>query len=170
MRYKDGLQVLHGGTPEAPSRWWLFPWAITAAMLVVIAVNLGMVYFALHTFPGQAGGDGFDLSNRYNAVLARVERQQAELGWHLHAVPDGARRPVLLLSDRDGAPLTGALVQARAERPVGPEHKTRLLFHEVAPGRYASDAALDEAGQWELLLSASAQGHRFITTERILTQ
>ncbi len=170
MRYKDGLAALNGGTPEERSRWWLFPWAITVVMLIVIAVNGGMVYLAMHTFPGQAGSDGFDLSNRYNAVLARVQQQQAELGWTLFAVPDGARRPVLQLTDRSGEPLTGALVQAKAERPVGPKHLTTLLFHETAPGHYVANAALDEPGQWELLLSAQAQGHRFITSQRILAQ
>ena len=83
---------------------------------------------------------------------------------------DGARRPVLQLTDRSGAPLTGALVQGRAERPVGPEHQTVLLFHEIAPGRYVANTSLDEPGQWELLLSARAQGRRFVTSQRILTQ
>jgi len=169
MRINDGLYASRGGVPRERSRWWLFPWAIAAAMAAVIAVNVGMVYAALHTFPGQAGSDGFDLSNRYDQVIARVQ-QQAALGWTVHVETDGQRHPVLLLRDRDGAPLSGAVVQATAERPLGPEHSTPLAFHESAGGRYVTDVALGEPGQWELLLSASAQGHEFTTTRRIVTR
>ena len=40
-------------------------------------VNAGMVYAALHSFPGKAGDEGFDLSNHYDAVL---ERERARGG------------------------------------------------------------------------------------------
>ena len=50
--------------------WRWFPWAIALSLLVVVAVNGGMVWAALRTFPGVAGTDGFDLSNHYNRVLA----------------------------------------------------------------------------------------------------
>jgi nitrogen fixation protein FixH len=169
MRYQDGSHALRGGAPEKPSRWRLFPWAIAAAMGVVIAVNVGMVYAAMHTFPGQAGGNGFDLSNRYDQVIARVQRQAA-LGWSVRVETDAQRHPVLLLRGPDGAPLTGAAVQATAERPLGPQHSTALAFRETARGRYVADGVLAEPGQWDLLLSASAQGHDFTTTRRIVTR
>jgi nitrogen fixation protein FixH len=169
MRYKDGLAALRGGTPGGDSRWWLFPWAITLAMLAVIVVNAGMIYAALHTFPGQAGSDGFDLSNHDDAVLTREARQSA-LGWRVQAAADATHRPVLLLSDHDGAPLTGAVVQATAERPVGPTHSTALAFREIAPGRYVADAALSPPGQWDLLLSAGARAHELVATRRIVVR
>lgn len=169
MRYNDGLHVPQGGTPEARSGWRWFPWAIAAAMLAVIAVNAGMMWAAMHTFPGQAGSDGFDLSNRYDRVIDRVQ-QQAALGWSVQAAADAERHPVLLLRAGSGAQLTGAVLHATAERPVGPEHATALAFRETAPGRYVATAALDERGQWDVLLSASAQGHTYTTTRRILVQ
>ena len=78
----------------------------------------GMVYAALHSFPGKAGDEGFDLSNHYNAVLDRVQREAA-LGWTVQARTDAAGRPVVTLTDRDGAPLRGASVAASAQRPLG---------------------------------------------------
>lgn len=169
MRYRDGLHALRGEAPDEGSGWWLFPWAITVAMLVVIAVNAGMVYAALHSFPGQAGSDGFDLSNHYDAVLARVARQSA-LGWRVQAEVDARHRPVLTLRDHDGAPLAGAVVQATAERPLGPAHSTALAFRETAPGRYVADIALNPPGQWDLLLSAGAHAHELVTTRRIVVR
>ena len=43
-------------------------------------VNAGLVYAALHSFPGKAGDEGFALSNHYDAVLER-EQREAALGW-----------------------------------------------------------------------------------------
>ena len=169
MRFNDGRHASRAGAPEGRSRWWLFPWAIAAAMGVVIAVNVGMVYAAMHSFPGSAGNDGFDLSNRYDHVIAHV-RQQAALGWGVRVETDVRRHPVLLLRDRDGTPLTGAVIQATAQRPLGPEHSTPLAFQEQAAGRYVADAALAEPGQWDLLLTADARGHQFTTTRRIVTR
>jgi nitrogen fixation protein FixH len=126
-----------------------------------------MVVFALNTFPGQAGSDGFDLSNHYDQVLARVQRE-AMLGWNVRVLPGDAGRPVLVLTDRSGAPLRDALVQATAERPLGPLETTRLVFRADATGRYVADAALTTPGQWELQLSATAQGHTIAATRRIV--
>ncbi len=40
-----------------------------------------MVYAALHTLPGKAGGDeGFELSNHYDTVLEQAEREAAWAG------------------------------------------------------------------------------------------
>jgi nitrogen fixation protein FixH len=41
-------------TSDKPlSRWHLFPYAIIAALFVVIAVNMAMIYAAEVTFPGE---------------------------------------------------------------------------------------------------------------------
>lgn len=157
--------------PGSPSRssWRWFPWAVVAAMSVVVAVNAGMVYAALHSFPGKAGDDDFGLSNRYDQVLDRV-RREAALGWTVHARPDVTGRPVVILTDRNGSPLSGASVGGTAERPLGATERRRLVFHEIAAGRYVADIALPLAGQWDLLLSASAQGHDIATTRRIIVR
>ena len=122
-------------------------------MGVVIAVNAGMVYLALDGFPGRAGGDGFDLSNHYDQVLDAAQRQAA-LGWDLRAAPGEAGHAVLTLTDRSGAPLRGARIEATAERPLGAAEATQLVFHDAGAGRYVADAALALPGQWELRSAA----------------
>jgi nitrogen fixation protein FixH len=164
MRLQDGMRAL----PKR-SAWRFFPWWIAGAMAVVIAVNGGMIYAALHSFPGQAGSDGFDLSNHYNSVLERVQ-EQAALGWTVRVDADAAGRPMVVLTGKQGEPLTGAGIQAVAERPLGAEDTTRLTFHEAAPGRYAADAPLAVAGQWDVLLTATVQGHEVTTTRRIVVK
>jgi nitrogen fixation protein FixH len=159
--------------PASPSprgsAWRLFPWLATAAMSVVVVVNAGMIYAALASFPGKAGNEGFELSNQYDAVLDHAQRM-AELGWTMRAQADAAGTPEVTLTDRDGAPLTGATVAAAAERPLGDPATRRLAFHEGTAGRYVADAALPLPGQWDLTLSASADGHTMAATRRIVVR
>lgn len=97
-------------------------------------------------------------------------QREAALGWTVQAQPDATARPVVILTDRSGAPLIGASLNGTAERPLGATQTQRLTFHEVAAGHYVADIALPLAGQWELLLSASAQGHDIATTRRIIVR
>jgi nitrogen fixation protein FixH len=154
-----------------PSRslWLLFPWFIAAAMSVVIAVNCFMAWSALHTFPGNAGSDGFDLSNRYNAIIQRM-KQEAGLGWGVAAQVDQAGHPVVVLTDRSGTALAGAEIEATAQRPLGDRHLRQVRFVEVTAGHYRGDVALDEKGQWQLEIWAIADGQEFSTTRRIMAQ
>lgn len=149
--------------------WSFFPWYITAAMCLVIAVNGYMAYAALSTFPGDAGGDGFELSNHYNAILDRMQREEA-LGWGLRADVDAAGHPTMALTDRSGAALAGAAIEATARRPLGDPRTTVVRFTETSPGHYATTAVLDEKGQWELEFSATAGGREFRTTRRIVVR
>jgi nitrogen fixation protein FixH len=150
---------------NSPWRW--FPLALMAGLGAVMLVNAGMVFAALKSFPGKAGSEDFELSNRYDTVLQRSERDAA-LGWTVQASTDEAGLPVVVLTRRDGAPLQGALLEGVAGRPLGPAETQHLTFHESAVGRYVADAVLPEQGQWELTLSASAGGSQIAATRRVI--
>jgi nitrogen fixation protein FixH len=150
-----------------PSVWRLFPLAVVAGLGLVIVVNVGMVYAALHSFPGQAGNAGFELSNHYDAVIER-EQREASLGWTVVARADAAGRPEVRLTDRDGSPLRGASVAASAERPLGAPDTRSFVLHEIAAGNYVAETALPTPGQWELTLSASLGGHGMAATRRVI--
>ena len=90
---------------DRATAWRLFPWAIGLGLATVIAVNGYMVASALRSFPGGArGGEGFDLSNRYNAVIEQT-KERAAVGWQAVASVRADNRPVVLLIDRDGSPI-----------------------------------------------------------------
>jgi len=175
MSFMDSVPPL--GTPgpgsAAPpprrSGWRWFPWAVALSILVVVVVNAGMMWTALSTFPGTAGADGFDLSNHYDKVLDRVARQEA-LGWTVQASVDAEFHPLIALTDRTGAPLGGARIQARAERPIGPPDATMLTFQATTDGRYRAAQALPVPGQWDLLISAGVEGKTVNTTRRVIVR
>jgi nitrogen fixation protein FixH len=152
------------------SLWRFFPLGVVIAMGVVVIVNGGMIYAALSSFPGKAGDDeGFALSNHYDAVLDRAQREAA-LGWIMEARADDAGRPVLILTDRKGAAMSGASVTALAERPLGAAETRSLRFREASAGHYIAGEALPGAGQWELTLSVSADGHDMAATRRVIVR
>lgn len=148
--------------------WDWFPWWVTAAMLAVIVVNAGMIWAALRTFPGAAGADGFDLSNDYNKVIAAEVRQRA-LGWHVSIGLNDVNRVRVALEGPDNAPLAGATLTAVAERPIGPKDALALRFEEYKAGRFITGGRLPR-GQWVVLLTVNAAGHRYTTATRLIAE
>ena len=149
------------------SLWRFFPLAIVGGLGFVVLVNAGLVYAALHSFPGKAGDEGFALSNHYDAVLEREQRSVA-LGWKVVAGTDAARRAEVRLTDSDGAPLHDAAVTASAERPLGTLASRALTFHEADAGHYVSDTTLPTVGQWELTIAVSHDDHDIAATRRVM--
>ena len=151
----------------SPSPWRFFPLAVIAALCVVAVVNGGMVYTALHSFPGKAGDEGFALSNHYDAIIEEA-RREASFGWAISAWADRAGSPVLSMTDSSGAPLRGVSVTASAERPLGAAEPHSIVFIETNAGHYVANARLPAPGQWELTLSASRDGHSVAVTRRVM--
>jgi nitrogen fixation protein FixH len=148
--------------------WRWFPIGLIASLGFVGVVNGYMVYNALHTFPGEAGTDGFDLSNQYDRVLATVQ-QQAALGWQIEAGVTTTRFPELRLTDRNGAPLAAPGIEAQAERPVGPPDTTVLTFKPVGNGWYQAGTSLF-SGQWDIMLTVRADGRLYSATRRVVVK
>lgn len=169
MSFIDTIPPLPPKPPPVRSAWRWFPWGVTAALLFVVLVNGGMIWAALSTFPGTAGADGFDLSNHYDRVLDAAARQAA-LGWRVQASVDAQAYPAITLTDRAGAPLTGARIQAHAERPLGPPEITPLTFQAGSAGLYRAAQALPAPGQWDLQISASVEGKTISATRRVLVR
>jgi len=144
--------------------WARYPYWFALLMLGVASVNGVMVWRALSTFPGETRQDGFDLSNRYDAVLAEAKQQDA-LGWNVKAqAQDGIVRVFL---GHGGQPLADAAVTATAERPLGDPLPQKLTFAPVGGGWYQADVALPVA-QWDVMLLLVEGGHKVHVTRRVI--
>jgi nitrogen fixation protein FixH len=171
MSYIDWRPAPSDGLPpRGRSPWRFFPLAVVLSIGAVVAVNAGLIYAALHTFPGAAGDDAsFALSNHYDTVLERAQRV-ATLGWVVTAETDDAGRVVVTLAARDGVPLRGASLTALAERPLGVPQTYPMRFQQVGQGHYVSDAPLPLLGQWDITLSATVGSNAMAVTRRVIVR
>lgn len=149
----------------------VIPWLFVLGFLVVILVNAVMVYVALGSFSGLVTDRPYDRGRAYNATLDARARQDA-LGWTtrfaIDAQGDGTQRLLLEVTDRSGAPVGGATVDATLVRPVERGHDRGLALSERGAGRYAGAVALDLPGVWEARIVVQRGADRFAATKRVM--
>jgi nitrogen fixation protein FixH len=155
-------------TERSAYRW--FPWGITAAMALVVAVNLVLTYFAFSSSTGLVTEHPYDEGNGYNTVLEAGAREDA-LGWKaaiaFDAIGKGRGEITATLKDRAGRPLTDLAVTAHLDRPVEPIPPIVLKLRDGGAGRYAAATALDRPGQWNVRIVARRGDDLYEYSDRI---
>ncbi len=147
--------------------WRFFPAAVVVFLVTVVIVDGGMIWSAVHSFPGSAYDHAFDTGNKYNEILESAARQ-AKLGWKLD-VKVVSRDIEVTLTDENGETLPGAAVEAIATHPVGPAQPTSLAFAPEG-ANYVARAALPAPGQWDLGLTARIGEIKYRATRRVVIQ
>lgn len=149
----------------------LIPWLFVLGFLVVILVNAVMVYVALGSFSGLVTDRPYDRGRAYNTTLEARAKQDA-LGWTarfaIDAQGDGTQRLLLEVTDREGAPIAGATVDATLVRPVERGHDRGAALSERGAGRYAGTVALDLPGLWEARIVVQRGTDRFAAIKRVM--
>lgn len=120
---------------------------------LVMGVNAVFITYALTSWSGLSVEQPYDRGIRYNQVL-RVDQAERALGWSVQGSYDG-QRIVTRLTDRSGAPVDGATVTARLERPTNEGTDQECILTPVGNGLYEGDATVPLAGQWDLLVVAT---------------
>lgn len=147
---------------ERQSRW--IPWAFVGGMLLVVAVNGGMIYAAVSTFTGVTVGRAYDRGRAYNDVLAEANRQDA-LGWRAE-VALAADALQVTVRDREGLPVPGR-IDGVLLRPL---EGTQLPLELAAttPGHWTA-AVAPKPGQWEARLRlTNASGAHLDIRQRLV--
>ena len=133
--------------PALPRDRWI-PWVFVGGMLLVVAVNAVLIFFALSTFTGVTTGHAYDRGRAYNHVIEAAARQEA-LGWRADVQLRG-NSLVVTMADRGGAALPGRL-EGRLLRPL--EGTTQPLdFAATATGSFRADTGARQPGQWDAVL------------------
>lgn len=156
----------HAYVPPS-SGWKWFPWWIGAALGVTIAVNIGLIWAAAHSFPGEAAAKPYEVGTAYNQVLANAARQ-AERGWQVDSAIAGGK-VTLRFVDRQGASLDALAVTGTLQRPVGSTERFVLAFVPAADGVYQATQPIPAAGQWNLTLEARQGETIFKAARRLIT-
>lgn len=156
---------------RSPYRW--FPWSIAGIMTLVVAVNLGFVYFAFSSSPGLVTEHPYDQGNGYNTVLNAAAQQDA-LGWvgKIAFAPRGNALGKLsaAITDRAGKPLPGLSVTAHIERPIEPLPKTLLPLRASGDGTYRAEIEFARPGQWEVRIIARLDDKLYEFSDRIFVK
>lgn len=159
------LRALESPVPDANRRplqrrsLWI-PWTFVGCMLVVIAVNGIMIYYAADTFSGLDTEAYYTDGNEYNEIM-QAAAASAALGWTAKAAfaPDvaGSRRLSVRITDRSGNPVSGLAVTVHLVRPVSTalDQKLALMPSPTEAGGYFADVKLPALGRWELRFSAT---------------
>ncbi|PWC34659.1 hypothetical protein TSO352_24910 [Azospirillum sp. TSO35-2] len=138
------------------------PWIFVGAFMVVLAVNVLMVHFAMSSWTGVETENHFLKGISYNRDLAGA-RAQAERGWTVNTefTSTEPRKAMVAITARDkaGNILKDATVTVTLIRPTSEGHDKTLSLPYLGEGRYAAPVELDLEGQWDLrLVIAHAAG------------
>jgi len=161
---KSGTDYRPGGRPFTGRRFLM---TIVAFFAVIFTANGLMAWFALTNYRGVVVESGFVASQDFNAEKARTDAQAAR-GWRTTVAAPGAM-PVLSLRDRDGAPLAGLRVTARALRPLDIHLDRDLTLREVRSGDYAGAEPLPP-GQWRIAFAVEGAGARYAASLPLMVE
>lgn len=151
---------------------WI-PWAFAGSLLVVVAVNGVLGYFALESSTGLVTQHPFENGVEYNRVLEAAAAQDA-LGWQgrINFASDAVARNRLAAQviDRAGQPLSGLSVTARLTRPVEPLPDVVVPLRETSSGVYLATTSLSRPGQWDVRITARRDSAVFQFAQRIVVK
>jgi len=146
------------------------PWLFVIGMLVVVAVNGALVYFAATTWSGIAVDKAYERGLAYNQALS-VQAKETALGWAVEArLRTDGPEPVLVVkaADRNGRPLTDLQIESTVERPLGAPETRHLTLSPIERGTYAAPLPSLESGQWDAHLAIARGDERLHVTQRLL--
>ncbi len=157
-------------TASTPSGRYI-PWIYVIGMLVVIAVNGSLIYYAMSTWPGMAATHPYEEGVAYNRELAAEARQEA-LGWNFEIRLRRGLRGLEMdveAAGKDGAKLDGLRIAATLERPIGAPETQELKLRPAAAGTYTAPVASLPRGQWEARIAATDGAHTVYVARRLTT-
>lgn len=135
-----------------------WPLAIIIFFAVVFSANAVLIYLAVNSKNGLVTDDYYKKGITYNKVI-EAQKVQDALGWTGKAEAGGlavgeAGTFRFSLTDRDGAPVTGARVEAILFRPTKEGFDQKTALAESAPGTYQGQVRPPLPGRWDLKISA----------------
>lgn len=108
-------------------------------------------------FPGTVSQDYRQKETEYNAYLQRMAEQrerdwQIKKGWETTPVAGKTVVFKLSVADKNGEPISGALVEGKFIRPGNVKLDIPVVLTENGQGTYHASLSLPQPGRWELLL------------------
>ncbi len=137
--------------PVRPLTGWHVLAMFVAFFGVVIAVNFGLAWQAISTFPGLEVENGYIASQTFDAEMAA----QKALNWTLTSAYDpGSHELRLAFADASGQPVTVASLSVLVGRTTEQADDMTPVF-DLVDGVYVAPAKL-ALGKWMMAVEATA--------------
>jgi nitrogen fixation protein FixH len=145
-------------------------WGMVCFFVVVAGVNATMMALAIRTMPGLDARNGYEVSQRYNGEIARMDGQR-RLGWKADVSVrrrDGAADIAVRLADAEGAPLPDLAVKARLLHPASRQLDHDVVLASGSGGVYAASVKDVAPGKWTIAIDASRGADVLFTSQNAL--
>lgn len=159
--------MMAASPPRLKGAFWMF---------VPVILLAGLIGFQMLLLSGALNDPSFALEEDYYQkavdwdVHVAQQRENARLGWRVEPrverAGEGARF-VLVMSDAQGRPLTGAQISVVAFHNARANERQSPGFREEGDGRYVTAAAALRPGQWELRVMVMHGAGRFEESYRV---
>lgn len=146
--------------------WWI------ALLLLVLAVNGGMIVTAFKTSPGLVKDDYYEQGRDYERRVIQLTEARKKLGWTV-SMDSGevvVARPATLkivVTNRDGEAVSGLSGHLQLYRPSDRDQDSVVSVSEVSPGNYHASYTLLLKGVWDLLLTLRQGDDDYVVEQRI---
>lgn len=134
---------------------------------VVTAVNATMIYLAVSSHTGVVTTSSYRAGNGWQAEIEAAQAQLAR-NWQVDAIieqaGDGAAVAVAV-RDRNGAPVTGLVVQTLLRSPIREADDLKAALVETETGHYRGEVGGIARGNWTVLIDAVESGSRVFHSE-----
>jgi len=154
-----------GQTNRQPPRRSLWPYAIIASLLGVVAVQAVLVTVATRNAPVLESETAYADALDHDAVM-QARAASAALGWQVtvDVMPDGV---VYRVVDRRGLPVRGLSGTLRMVRADTAAADAEVAFEEQAPGIYRAARSASE-GVYRLAARLEGGPDPFVDTRRVV--
>lgn len=150
----DNSKRISQDNPHAWRNPWVLGWI--ALVVVVLAVNIGMISLAFITNPGLVTEDYYEKGIEYEENFSKRRAARNALGWSYKT--DFPTSPVLntdelyrfSIVDKVGRPLSDARVNFSVYRASDVSADFNVSMLEVAPGIYQAKVNYPLKGFWEI--------------------
>lgn len=154
--------------PARKWRYWTWP-------LIVVGLLLGHVSIMVTAVVLATGDKSFAVLPNYYEKAVNWDKNQAELrasaklGWQVTLIPSpevdptGHRAVTITVADAAGQPVADAAVELTWYHHKRPNELLKAAFHTDAAGRAAETVVMRGEGFYQMNVTASAGGRRFVT-------
>lgn len=145
---------------------WRWPAAVVGLIggnMLLVAVT---VYFAVSDPSAAVESDYYQKAVEWDDQ-ARQRAESDRLGWTMTVTRRAGDRVEFALRDRDGGPVTGAVLGGLAFAEARASNRLAVAASEAEPGRYIASVEFNRGGLWRFDVEARRGVERFIASAQI---